>query len=146
MLKHNLLQPMIKVRLEMKGIVGTRETDIIKNMGSGSSIWQTQITSRNYRYATRVYFLFCTANKLHVYLISPVTPKDSTMDTPRHPALDPTADSQQSIDAITVIINPVTLTINTHLLEMLNIRTGCMQIIVLRSTERSQRRQRWPDG
>lgn len=130
----------------MKGTIRTREGDITKTMCSWSIIGPIQIITNNGCYALCIYILFGTVNKGHVDISRPVTPKDGATAIPMHPALDSIADSRQSIDTITVIINAVTLTVKTYRLQTLSIQTGCMQMSLQTSTERRQRRQGWHDG
>lgn len=119
----------------MKGIVGTHESDVVKTIGSWSITFQSGITRSTCRYTTRIYFLFYTTNKRHVDISWLITLKDSATTSPMHLTFDSTAESQESIEAVAVIINPVTLTIKTHHLEVMDIKAMRMQMSVLTNTE-----------
>lgn len=93
-----------------------------------------------------MYFFFCKENTEHKDISRLVTTKDDAKTTAIYLALDPIADSQQSIDAITVIEDPVALTMKTYRLEALNTQTRYMQMSVPTDTERCQSRQRWQNG
>lgn len=88
------------------------KSNVIKTIGNWIIISKSQDNPNNHRYPMRIYLFFLTANKVRDHTSRLVTPKENTTTTPIHLTLDPAIDSRQMIDVITVIVEPVTLTMN----------------------------------